>query len=89
MGLPYYRQESLFDQLEGKNSEGNPGKLVLIASRNYLFPIYELLTTNCSVVISSMQMKRYVRCDVKTVKLHNSLYICESTEQDLMVCSES
>ena len=43
MGLPYYRQESLFDQLEAKILREILENWCIIASRNYLFPIYELL----------------------------------------------
>lgn len=43
MGLPYYRQESLFDQLEVKIPREILENWCIIASRNYLFPIYELL----------------------------------------------
>ena len=43
MGLPYYRQESLFDQLEAKIPRETLENWCIIASRKYLFPIYELL----------------------------------------------
>lgn len=43
MGLPYYRQESLFDQLGAKIPRETLANWCIIASRDYLYPIYELL----------------------------------------------
>ena len=43
MGLPYYRQESLFDQLGAKIPRETLANWCIIGSRDYLYPIYELL----------------------------------------------
>ena len=43
MGLPYYRQESLFDQLGAKIPRETLANWCIIASRDYLYPIYEML----------------------------------------------
>ena len=43
MGLPYYRQESLFDQSGAKIPRETLANWCIITSRDYLYPIYELL----------------------------------------------
>ena len=41
MGLPYYRQASLLDQLGAKIPRETLANWCIIASRDYLFPVYE------------------------------------------------
>ena len=43
MGLPYYRQASLLDQLGAKVARETLANWCIIASRDYLLPVYELL----------------------------------------------
>lgn len=43
MGLPYYRQESLLDQLGAKVPRETLANWCIIASRDHLFPIYQRL----------------------------------------------
>ena len=43
MGLPYYRQESLLDQLGAKIPRETLANWCIIASRDYLYPVYEML----------------------------------------------
>lgn len=43
MGLPYYRQESLLDQLGAKIPRETLANWCIIAGRDYLYPVYEML----------------------------------------------
>lgn len=43
MGLPYYRQESLLNQLGAKIKRETLANWCIIAGRDYLYPVYEML----------------------------------------------
>ena len=86
MGLPYYRQESLLDQLGAKVPRETLANWCIIASRDHLYPIYERLHSELirrDIIHADETLCQVLREDGKAAQSVSYMWIYRSGSDDL------